>query len=244
MKRFILIMCLFFGMTSSGCTMTGLFGKRVQKGNEGQVAQEETLKSKSSGNIQGKIVLPHAPVLDNAGKPLPNQTLKIDGIETSLPAGSTGILEIEGDGNVSASSLNSLLSKWKLNSALTGLIVFGAVLIAVGCILIYLGAVGLGVAALIAGFSLIGCSVLVEKYPLVILGIVLIGIIIGIYFVYHYFKTRNASQVKEDSIMVIARIAAEIEKLPKEVQEQIKENLKKDDNSATIKQIVAEAKKL
>lgn len=238
MRQLLISTILAMSLLVGGCGIDGLFGKKVPAGNQGSIEQQETNKSKSSGNIKGKIKLPEGQSLG------PNQIIKIDGIEASIPQGASGEIEIDGDGDVSTYSINSLLTKWKLNSPTTGLMIFGAIMIAGGCVLIYFGATGFGFAAIIAGFSLIACSVLIEKYPFVILGIVLIGVAAGIYFLYNYFKANKLSQVKDNTLMVIAKIAAEIEKLPAEVQAQIKTNLQKDDNSATIKEVVTEAKNL
>jgi len=243
MKKLFIVPILALCLVFNGCGIPGLFGKNVPSGNQGQIEQQETNKTKVSGSIKGKVKLPNTPVLDKSGKPLPNQIIKIDGIETSLPQGSTGELNLDGDGDASSYTLNSLLTKWKLNSATTGLMIFGAIMIAGGCVLIYFGASAFGFAAIIAGFSLIACSVLIEKYPFVILGIVLIGVLVGIYFLYNYIRVNKLSKVKDDTMMVISKIAAEIEKLPSEIQSQIKNNLQKDDNSAIIKEVVTEAKK-
>jgi uncharacterized protein (UPF0333 family) len=244
MKSYLLNFLIVLSLSFGGCGINGLFGSRIPSGNEGSVEQQETNKSKASGTIKGKIKLPDSPVLDQSGKVLPNQNVKIDGIEASFPQGTTGEINLDGDGDVSTYTINSILTKWKLSSPTTGLLIFGGVLVVAGIALFYFGAFGFGSVCGLSGFALIACSILLEKYPLVIIGILVIAVLVGIYLVYNYVKSKGLEQSKTDAMTVLSKIAAEIEKLPSEAQVLIKTNLQKDDDSATIKTVVSEAKSM
>jgi hypothetical protein len=241
MKKIITSLILCLTLSLGGCNFDGIFGKRVPKGNQGQIEQEETTKSKSSGNIKGKVRLPESPLFDKSGRPLPNQTVKIDGIETSIPAGSQGELELDGDGNVTTYTLNSLLSKWKVNSAPTQLFVFGAVLVAIGIVLCYFGAWRLGIGAVCAGFSLIACGILIDKYPFVILIVIGIALVAAALYVYQWWKLQNTSGKADDRLLVLQKLTAQIDLLSTEEKAKIKAALKEDDLSAKIREVTREA---
>lgn len=241
MKRWIISLILALSLTISGCGITGLFGQKVPSGNQGQVEQEETTKSKVSGNIRGKVKLPEAPILDKSGRPLPNQTVKIDGIETSLPAGSQGELELDGDGNASTYTLNTLLTKWKVNSAPVQLFVFGSVLVAIGIVLCYFGAWGLGIAAAAAGLSLIACGILIDKYPFVVLIVVGVALVAAGLYIYQWWRLQNTSNKADDRLLVLQKITQQIENLSAEEKDKIKKALKEDDLSSKIREITQEA---
>lgn len=236
-----LVLCLTLSL--GGCGISGLFGSKVPSGNQGEVAQEETTKSKASGNIRGKVKLPSETVLDKSGRPLPNQTVKIDGIETSIPAGSQGELEIDGDGNTSSYTLNSLLTKWKINSAPTQLFVFGAVLVAIGIVLCYFGAWNLGLGAVVGGFALIGCGILIDKYPFVILIVIGVALIAAGIYIYHWWKLQKASGAADDRLMVLQKLTSQIDQLSSADKDKIKAALKEDDLSAKIREVTQDAMK-
>lgn len=224
-----------------GCSFKGLFGQKVPKGDVGQVQQEETTKLKATGTIKGKIKLPTETAVDKTGRPLPNQTVKIDGIETSIPAGSQGELELDGDGNSSTYTINSLLSKWKINSAPTQLFVFGAVLVAIGIVLCYFGAWNLGLAAVVGGFSLIGCGIVIDKYPFVILIVIGVALLAAGVYVYHWWKLQKTTGKAEDRLLVLQKLTAQIDQLSSEDKAKIKSALKEDDLSSKIREITQEA---
>lgn len=234
-----LLLCL--ALSLGGCGFDGLFGKKVPSGNQGQVEQEETTKSKASGTIRGKVKLPSEVLVDKSGRPLPNQTVKIDGIETSIPAGSQGELELDGDGNTSTYTLNSLLTKWKVNSAPTQLFVFGAVLVAIGIVLCYFGAWNIGLGAVVGGFALIGCGILIDKYPFVILIVIGVALVAAGLYIYQWWKLQNTTGKAEDRLVVLQKLAAQIDQLSAEEKAKVKAALKEDDLSAKIREVTQEA---
>lgn len=241
MNRIIISLILCLSLAISGCDIPGIFGKAIPKGNQGQVEQQETNKSKVVGNIKGKIKLPEKPILGTNGKPLPNQNVKIDGIEASLPQGSTGELSLSGEGNETTYTLNSLLTKWKINSAPTQLFVFGAVLVAIGVVLCYFGAWTIGLGAVCGGFALIACGILIDKYPFVILIVIGVALVAAAIYVYQWWKLQKTTDDSDNRMLVVQKLTQEIEKLSKEEKDKIKTALKQDDLSAVIRNVTQEA---
>lgn len=239
-KILILLFCCMFLF---GCENNPF--RRIPTGNKGEATQQDTEKRKVIGEITGEIELPDSPELDERGLERKPMKVKADGVDIELPAGTKGKLKIGVSGNTTTTSLTSMMSSWKVNSAPVQLMVFGGICVAVGVGLMFFGMWKLGIACSGMGGSLIACAILINNYPWVVLIIIGLCIIAGIYFLYNQYKKKKSEGDNIDYMMVLTKLSTLIDKMPEDIIEKyIKTPLKEDDDSLIIREITRRARGL
>lgn len=240
MKK-ILLSCILSLFLFSGCNSTS--GMKIPKGNKGSASQSESEKTKIVGEIEGDIELPETPALDKNGKPLPNIRIKVDGVDVEVPAGTKGKFQVGTKGTQITDSFTEMLSSWKVNSAPVQLFVFGGIIVAVGVGLMIFGMARIGVVCIGAGIALIACGVVINQYPWVFLIVVLLGLVIGAYFIYNQYKKKKLTGESIDQMYVLELLVDLIARLPEDMQEKyFKKPLREDDQSVTVRQITRKAR--
>jgi len=239
-RRFLLIFSLTLLIAGCGWRNSGM---KIPKGNKGSATQQEREKKKTTGSIKGTVTLPEKPEVDAKGKQRPPITVKADGAEMQLPAGTTGELSLTVNGYESLDTFTEMLSSWKVNSAPVQLFVFGGIIVAVGVGLIIFGMARLGVVCIGAGIALIACGVVINQYPWVFLIVVLLGLCIGAYFLYNQYKKKKITGENGDQQYVLERMVDLVARLPNDLQEQyFKQPLREDDQSSTVRTITRKAR--
>ena len=238
MKRLVVIficLCLL-----SGCWRNPF--SRIPKGNKGEATQRDTEKKKTTGTITGEIELP-GPELPEDYEDKKPLKIKADGVDVELPAGTKGKLKIGAQTNIQTTSLTSMISSWKLNSAPVQLTVFGGILVAVGIGLVIFGMSKIGIACAGMGGSLIACAIMINNYPWVVLIVMGLALVAGGYFLYNQYKKKKIEGESVDQMMVLSKLCKLIERMPEDIIDKyIKEPLKEDDDSAVIREITRRAR--
>jgi hypothetical protein len=231
------------------CILTGCSGRwgdgtsRIPQGNSGDATQSDKVKERVVGSIEGEITLPELPALDEKGKPLPNQKIRIDGVDAELPVGSKGKFILSASGRSSLDSFTAMSSTWKLNSAPVQLFVFGGIMVAVGGVLMFFGMWRLGLAAIIGGVSLIACGIMINQYPWVVLIVVGIGLIAAVYYVYMEIRKKSLLGESQDVNFVLEELTNVLSDMPEDLLEQyVKQPLREHDQSGLIRQITKTAR--
>lgn len=225
----------------SGC-QSSIF-KKIPKGNKGNASQEEKESKQTTGSIRGEIDLPSHQNLKENAKTNPDWVIKADGAEIKVPYGSKGKIKFETNTSETFDSFTKILSSWKVNSAPVQLFVFGGIIVAVGVGLIIFGMGRIGVVAIGSGIALIACGVVINSYPWVFLIVVLLGLVIGAYFLYNQYKKKKISGENEDQFYTLERLVDLIARLPDEMQEEyFKQPLREDDLSGILRRITRKAR--
>ena len=242
MKKYFSISLVFILLVSgSGCSRNPF--RRIPQNTTGTSREEETKKSQITGNISGEITLPAEIMIDRRGRPLPNVKIRVDGVDAEIPAGSTGTLRIDAEGKQETSSIVSIITSWKLNSAPVQLMLFGGIAVAVGVGLLIFGMTKIGIACIGMGMSLIGCSILINNYPWVVLVVIGLALLIGVYFFYNQLSKKRVEGECDKQMCVLTKLCRAIDKMPKDIiDEYIKKPLKIDDDSHIIREITRRAR--
>ena len=237
MYKLLIGAILSFSILMAGCGGSWGSKTKIPTGDEGEAKQQETTKERIVGEIEGEFELPEIPPVDTSGTPLPLQRIKLDGVEAEVPSGSKGKIKISTTKETDRDEFIEILSSWKINSAPVQLFVFGGILVAVGIALMVFGIIRIGIAAIAMGFGLIACGVM-NTYPWVFLLVILLGLVIGGYFIYTEFKKRKLHKDTSEKEYTLNRIVRFIEALPEEVQEKyFKKPMREDDGSLTIRKV-------
>jgi hypothetical protein len=231
------------------CLLTGCNGRwgspknRIPQGNQGNASQTDNVKERVIGSIEGEIELPDVPVLDENGGPLPNQKIRIDGVDAELPVGSKGKFRLSADGRSSLDSFTEMSSSWKLNSAPVQLFVFGGIMVAVGVVLMFFGMWWLGMGISAGGASLIACGIMINQYPWVVLIVIGVGLVAAGYYIYVEHRKKNLLGENKDTNFVLEELVEAISEMPHDMlDEYIKKPLREHDQSDLIRQITRRAR--
>lgn len=235
-----LLLCLSFFMIC-GCFSNN--SMKIPKGNKGEAKQEERSQKEITGEIEGDVHLPEIPADGLQTKKDPWK-IKIDGIDVEVPYGSKGNFKVNSSGSSSSDSFTQMLSSWKVNSAPVQLFIFGGIIVAVGVGLIIFGLSKFGIVCLGVGFSLIACGVVINQYPWVFLIVVLLGLVIGGYFLYVQYSKKKLQGEKLNQEYVLEKFVKIIESLSEDTQSYIKKSLKEDDQSGVIRKVTHKARKI
>jgi hypothetical protein len=237
----ITILCLVSLIFFSGCG-SSIFNK-IPKGNKGNASQQEKESKQTTGSIEGEIDLPSHNDLVNNAKTNPDWVIRADGAEIKVPYGSKGKIKFETNTSEKFDSFTKILSSWKVNSAPVQLFIFGGIIVAVGVGLIIFGMGRLGAVAIGSGIALIACGVVINSYPWVFLIVVLLGLVIGGYFLYNQYKKKKIQGESEDQFYTLERLVDLIARLPNDLQEEyFKQPLREDDASGIIRKITRQAR--
>jgi hypothetical protein len=246
MKKLLLVLLVTFMVT--GCSNWEWPGKRIPEGNKGTAEQGDSETKKVYGSIEGDFELPEfdGPELEVDGEMIrPQMKVRIDGVDMELPAGTKGKFKMSASGKTNTSSFTTIASEWKLNSAPVQLFVFGGIMVAVGGVLIFFGMWKLGIASIISGFSLIGCGIMINQYPWIVLVVIGLGFIAGVVFIWTQYHKKKAHASVDDQEYVLSKLSHAISKMPEEmVDKYIKDPLRKDDKSDLIREITRKARGL
>jgi hypothetical protein len=231
---------LLCALLLNGCG--GTTGK-IPTGNQGNAQQKETESTKIIGEMDGEIELPSTePQFNSKGENIPLK-VRIDGVDMEVPSGTKGKIKVKTRGNTSSDSFMNITSSWKLNSAPVQLFVFGGILVAVGVALMFFGIWKIGLGCVAAGLSLIGCGVLINSYPWIVLIVLGIGLIIGAYYIFVEYKKHKALNSVDKQDYVLTRLVNLIARLPDETQEKyFKQPLREDDKSEVVREITKKAR--
>lgn len=241
-KRIILIL-LLSSFLCSGCLLTKDNASRIPQGNKGEASQSDTKKEKVIGSIEGEIELPEIPALDENGIPLPNQKIRIDGVDAELPVGSKGTFKLSASGSSSWDSFTEMSSSWKLNSAPVQLFVFGGFMVAAGVILMVFGMWKLGLGVASGGAALIGCGIMINQYPWVVLIVIGVGLLATGYYVYTEYNKKKVVGEKRDTEFVLEELTHVLSNMPDNLLETyVKQPLRESDNSSLIRRITKQAR--
>jgi len=244
MKQYILCIFLVLSLTLSGCdTFSWSQKSRIPQGNAGKAAQTDSEKKKVYGDLEGEIELPETSPRDKNGKPLPPMTIRIDGVDAELPAGTKGKFKLSASGKTSTTSWTELSSTWKINSAPTQLFVFGGFMVAAGIVLMFFGMwkLGLGVAA--GGGALIGCGIMINQYPWVILIVLGVGLLAAGYYIYTEVHKKKLKGENTDTNFVLEELINVLSDVPEDILEKyVKQPLREHDQSSLIRDITRKAR--
>lgn len=240
-KKIFLVSILCFLL--SGCGGWDFGGARVPKGNKGSAEQSDSEKKKIYGDIEGEFEFPEVPLMDEAGKVYPPYKFRIDGIDGEVPAGTKAKVKMSAKGKATTSSFTEIASSWKINSAPVQLFVFGGIMVAVGCVLMFFGMWYLGMGVSIGGGALIGCGILINEFPWVILIVIGVGILAAGYYIYTEVKKKKVLGENRDKGFVLEELVDAVSNLPDDVLEQyIKKPLREHDDSVLIREITRKAR--
>lgn len=237
MKKLILILSVLICLT--GCFSMDFdspFGrKELPKGNETTVQTQEQRKTKTRTDISGDISID--PLEMPELNPTPPVTLDIFDQKISIPRNSKVNLKVGTKEDEKSYAFMEIFSEYKKNSGPFQLFIFGGILVAIGIALTYFGLWKIGIGTAIAGFSLIGCGVLINTYPWIILIALLVLLGVGAYFVYLKIQSIKKEKENADQLETLKELTNQIGKLPEEELEKIKGALKDSDISSTIRKV-------
>jgi len=216
---------------------------RIPKGNAGSAEQTDSEKKKVYGEIEGEFEFPSIPLLDAEGKIQPQYKFRIDGVDGEVPAGTKAKFKMSASGKTSTSSWTELSSEWKINSAPTQLFVFGGFMVAAGCVLMFLGMWKLGLGLSFAGGALIGCGVMINQYPWVILIVIGISLVAAAYYIYTEVYKKKLKGENTDTNFVLEELLDVLSTVPNDIlEEYVKKPLREHDKSNIIRDITSRAK--
>jgi len=240
-KRIILIGILCFMM--SGCGWKMPTKSRVPKGNQGKAEQTDSEKKKVYGAIEGEFEFPEVPLLDGAGELQPPYKFRIDGVDGEVPAGTKAKFKMSASGKSSSSSWTEMSSEWKINSAPTQLFVFGGFMIAAGAVLMFMGMWKLGLGLSVAGGALIGCGIMINQYPWVILIVIGVSLVAAGYYIYTEVNKKKLKGENTDTNFVLEELVDVLSDVPHDILEKyIKTPLREHDQSNLIREITRRAR--
>lgn len=234
---------ILFLILLSGCGRWGSKDTRIPTGNKGQAKQSDSEKTKIYGDLEGEITLPEMPLFDDSGRLMAPIKIRVDGVDAELPAGSKGTFKLRASGNSSTYSWTEVSSEWKINSAPTQLFVFGAIMVAAGVILIFFGMTWLGLGVGSGGAALIGCGIMINQYPWVILIVIGIGLVSAGYYLYTTYKKKALVGENKDTNFVLEELTEVLSDMPDDLLETyVKQPLREHDKSDLIRQITRKAR--
>jgi len=226
-----------------GCNFPWPENARVPKGQEGSAEQSDSEKKKVWGEIEGEFEFPEVPLMDAAGEVRPPYKFRIDGVDGEVPAGTRAKFKMSASGKTTTSSLTEIASTWKLNSAPVQLFVFGGLMVAAGAVLMFFGMWKLGVGISVGGGALIGCGIVINEFPWVILVVIGVGLVAATYYIYTEVHKKKLSGENKDTNFVLEELVDAVSDLPSEIlEEYIKKPLREHDDSTLIREITRKAR--
>jgi len=218
MYKYILMM--FVCLMLVGCSSSFFKIARIPQGNQGEATQSDKKTERIIGSIEGEVELPESPITNKNGDPLPNQKIRIDGVDAELPVGSKGKFKISANGKTTLDSITEISSSWKLNSALW---------------------LGVGISA--GGLGLIGCGILINQYPWVVLIVLGLGLVGSGYYIYVELTKKKLVGEREDNGYVLEELTRAIDNMPEDVLETyIRKPLREHDQSSLIRKVTRQAR--
>lgn len=242
MKKLILtiVLCTVL-FTGSGCInsiKSGLFGTKAPVGSEGSYEEEKGIKSQTTADISGTIEFEPIPEGSVQSKPV---EVKAAGKTITVPSHAKGKIEIGVKDKTNTYNFGEIVTSWKKHSGTMVLTVMGGLMLLGAVVLCYFGMWKLGGAVGIAGVLLITCAVLIDSFPWIFLIVAILLLIIAGYIIYAFVKRSHIEDKHDDVFGTVEAIGHAINKLPKEIQEEVKHELRTHDNSATIREITRKA---
>ena len=236
-----LFLVIIVSMFLTGCSMEDLFGNRVQKGDKGSISQELRQKKETTSEISGTVFID--PQIHPELRSSPPLDITIGEKTLRIPSNAVVKLNVGVKEDVDEDTINKLFTSWKANSAPVQLFIFGSILVAVGVGLFWIGMARIGIASGIMGITLIGCGILINSYPWVVLIVIGLGLVGGVYFIFNQYKKKSIEGENQDTFLTVKKLCELITSLPNDIlDEYIKKPLKEDDKSALFRKITREAR--
>lgn len=222
-----LFVCVLSMVCLSGCFSFSLFKETTDQ------TKKETTTSKENIDVKGTIIIdPEQQKEPDPLNPEPELQVVIGGKTIKVPNHSRVELKIDVENEDTTDSVTTMISKFRLDSRHGQLIIWGAVLFAVGLLMMWLGLFKLGTGACIMGGGLIGIAIMVDKYPFLILIFMCMVVIAIAYFIYQSVQVKN----EKENGSVLKKVMRAVDLVP-EAKDKVKQKLKEDDNSAKIREV-------
>ena len=232
MKKTSLYLTLFISLTLSGCGNFSVFNSKTDEN------RNEKVTSKENIDVKGTILIdPNEQKEPDPLKPTPPMRVIVGGKTIEVPNHSRVELKIDVENEDTSNTVTTIISKFKLDTKHGQLIIWGAVLFAVGLFLMWMRVFKLGIGACLMGRGMIGIAVLVQQYPQVIFAFMAF-VVVGI--AYFVWQSLQIEQRKEDA-KVLKKVMNAVEVVP-EAKEKVKQVLREDDDSAKIREVTKRIK--